>query len=120
MSLLGSPHRERQVPRASDADSIAKFMRLYQFSFRVVVASELDESELFERMRHFAVALSGDPLDHPSVRRQAKAALTIVTSAGEDSIEPLAWHEEACRRIGKAHVADCFENPTSKDGGGTS
>ena len=47
-------------------------MRLYQFAFRVVVGNQADESALLERIRHYAVALSGDPLDNPPVRQQAR------------------------------------------------
>lgn len=45
-------------------------MRAYQFAFRVVVPDEADESELLQRMRHFAAALSGDPLDSPTIHHQ--------------------------------------------------
>ncbi len=90
-------------------------MRVYNFAFRVVAGDDADESEVLERMRLFAVALSGDPLDTPPIHRQAKVVLRMVTTAGEDPVDPASWHDQACRALGKAHVADCLEDPRNAE-----
>jgi len=86
-------------------------MKVYHFALRVAVTSDADETLLLERLRHFTIALSGDAFDSPSIRQQAKLALKVVTSPGDDPVDPVEWHDQACRSVGKAHAADYFLDP---------